>query len=84
MEKAKKSKIQIWHIIIIVIGIIFNSIGIFHTNLWFDETYSVAIATHSFSDIWNIGGNDVHPVLYYWILKIINIITGGNRKYNYI
>lgn len=66
------------HIAIIIIGIIFISIPIFHTNLWFDESYSVAIARHSFKEIYTIGSSDVHPVLYYWILHIINLILGNN------
>lgn len=66
------------HILTIIVGAIFVSLSIFHTNLWFDESYSVAIARHSFSEIWTIGGNDVHPILYYWMLHIIQIITGGS------
>ena len=66
------------HIAIIIIGIIFLLIPVFHSNMWFDESYSVAISNHSFSEIWTIGSNDVHPVLYYWILHIINIIFGNN------
>ena len=49
------------HIFIIIFGIIFLNLSVFHVNLWFDETYSVAMATHSFKEIWNIGGHDVHP-----------------------
>jgi hypothetical protein len=68
-------KIKNIHIAIIIAGIIFNCISIFHPNLWFDEAYSVGIANKSFVSIWTIGGNDVHPVLYYWILHIIYLIT---------
>lgn len=72
----KKNKII--HILVILFGLIFISLGAIHKNLWFDETYSVALANHSFSDIWRIGGTDVHPVLYYMLLKIVNIIFGSN------
>lgn len=73
--KLNKNK---WiHIIIIILGIIWVSIPVFHSNLWFDESYSVGMANHTFSEIWNIGGHDVHPVLYYWILHIINLIVGN-------
>ena len=68
-------KIKNIHIAIIIIGILFNCISIFHPNLWFDEAYSVGLADKSFADIWKIGGNDVHPILYYWILHIIYLIT---------
>ena len=76
-EKLRNISLNKWHIAIIVIGIVFISLGAFHNNTWFDENYSVAIAKHSFSEIWRIGGNDVHPVLYYWGLHIIYLLTGG-------
>ena len=78
LVKKKKDKILILNIIIIILGTIFISLGAFHTNIWFDESYSVAISNHSFSEIWNIGGNDVHPVFYYMMLKIVSLIFGNN------
>lgn len=78
LVKKKKDKILILNIIIIILGAIFISLGAFHTNIWFDESYSVAISNHSFSEIWNIGGNDVHPVFYYMMLKIVSLIFGNN------
>lgn len=66
------------HIILLIMGSIFISLSIFHTNLWFDETYSVAIVNHSFKEIWTIGGNDVHPILYYWLLKMVALMTNGS------
>lgn len=74
----KENKLKKIHIGIIIIGSVFLLLSIFHTSLWFDETYSVGIANHPLKDIWTIGGNDVHPVLYYWILRIICLITGGS------
>lgn len=73
-----KIKIKNIHIAIILIGILFNCTTIFHTTLWFDEAYSVGLASKSFTDIWKIGGNDVHPILYYWILHIIYLISNGS------
>ena len=72
----KKTKIV--HIGIIILGIIFILIPAFHTNIWFDESYSIAIANKSFSEIWTITGHDVHPALYYWMLHIINLILGSH------
>ena len=67
MEQLKKidKKNKYIHIGIIILGIIFISLSAFHENIWFDESYSVSIARHSFSEIWNITGHDVHPPLYY-------------------
>ena len=66
------------HIIIIILGSIFILLSIFHSNIWFDEAYSVGIANQSFIDIWKIGGHDVHPVLYYWMLRCICVLTNGS------
>ena len=74
-EYIKQNK---WHILLILLGTIFIFIPAFHTNIWFDESYSVGIVTHSFADIWKIGSYDVHPILYYWILKVISLIFGQN------
>ena len=76
IEKINKTKIL--HIAIIILGSIFISISIFHSNMWFDESYSVSLARHSFTEIWQIGGNDVHPILYYFCLHILYLIFGNN------
>lgn len=74
----KKINFKYLHITIIILGILFISIPIFHENLWFDESYTVGIVSKSFTDIWRIGANDVHPVLYYWMLHAIYLIFGSN------
>lgn len=66
------------HMIIIIIGTLFIFSSVFHSNIWFDEAYSVGMANHTLIDIWKIGGNDVHPVLYYWFLRVINLLTNGS------
>lgn len=66
------------HKIIFILGTIFIFLSVFHSNIWFDEAYSVGIANHTFVDIWKIGGHDVHPVLYYWMLRIVNLLTNGS------
>ena len=77
-EKLKSITLKQWHIVLIVVGIIFVSLGAFHNNLWFDECYSAGLARHTFGEIWTIGGNDVHPILYYWMLRIVYLLTGGS------
>ena len=79
MKERKKinKKYQYMHLGILLLGIIFICIAGFHEDIWFDESYSVAIAKHDFGDIWNITGNDVHPPLYYWMLHIVWMIFGN-------
>lgn len=58
------------------IAIIFASIlvlvycaSINHT-FWYDEAYTMAMMKYSFSEMWTITSNDVHPPLYYYMLKL--------------
>ena len=70
---------SLWfHVAVLVLGTAFLLVGAFHGNIWFDESYSVAIANHSFSEIWRIGSGDVHPVLFYWALHALNLVFGQN------
>lgn len=66
------------HIGLIVLGMIFTIIPLFHSNLWFDESYSVALSSHSFVEIWTIDMHDVHPVFYYDCLHVLYLIFGSN------
>lgn len=74
----KKISLKTLHKIILIVGTIFIFLSVFHSNIWFDEAYSVGMAKHTFVDIWKIGGHDVHPVLYYWMLRIINLLTSAS------
>ena len=67
-----------FHLAVLALGSAFVLVGAFHGYIWFDESYSVAIANHSFSEIWRIGSGDVHPVLFYWALHVLNLIFGQN------
>lgn len=67
-----------FHIILLILGTLFLMTDAFHGNVWFDETYSVAIANHGFADIWTIGSGDVHPVLFYWGMHLFNLVFGQN------
>lgn len=76
--KSKKINYKILYISIILLGTLFLLISCFHSNMWFDESYSIAIAKHSFKEIWQIGSHDVHPVLYYIMIRIVMIITNNS------
>ena len=76
--KSKKINYKIFYISIILLGTLFILISCFHSNMWFDESYSIAIAKHSFKEIWQIGSHDVHPVLYYIMIRIVMLITNNS------
>ena len=73
-EKMKKF---IPYVILFIIGAIFLGFNAFHNNLWFDESYSMAIIQHGFIDVWKLTSLDVHPPLYYLMLKIFTMIFGS-------
>ena len=50
-ERLKSISLKQWHIVLIIVGIIFISLGAFHSNIWFDETYSAGLARHTFGEI---------------------------------
>jgi uncharacterized membrane protein len=61
---------------VLLLGSIFILLSVLHTNIWFDEAYSVKMAENSFVDIWKIGSHDVHPIFYYFLLHIVFLIFG--------
>lgn len=63
-------------ILIGVLGVAFNLAGAFHSSVWFDESYSVALAAHPLPELIRIGAADVHPILYYVLLHLLFLITG--------
>lgn len=67
-----------FHMLLLIVGAAFLLLNCFHGNIWFDESYSVGIARFSFSDIWSISANDVHPVLFYWCLHVLYLVFGDS------
>lgn len=57
---------------------IFLFIDAYNDSFVFDEAYTMAMIQHSFSDIWNITATDVHPPLYYFMLKSFTLIFGDS------
>ena len=65
-----KLKAQIQNnLLLIILFVIVSLIEIFaifplmfSNSINYDSTYQYALTQHSFSEIWNIGGNDVHPI----------------------
>ena len=74
----KLTKVEKINIVVIILGSIFILLSAFHSNTWFDEAFTIGMGNQSFYDIWQICGNDVHPVLYYYMIKIILSISNGS------
>lgn len=69
---------RIAHIAIILVGAAALAIVAHYDAIWFDESYSIAIAQHPFAEIVEIGSSDVHPVLYYCLLRVVFLVFGQN------
>lgn len=57
---------------------LFLFIDAYDDSFVFDEAYTMAMIQHSFSDIWNITATDVHPPLYYFMLKSFTLLFGDS------
>lgn len=66
----------ILHIAIWIVGSVFFLAGAFHTNIWFDESYTVGLMNHNLWEIIVISAADVHPPFYYILLKLYSMIFG--------
>lgn len=55
----------------LAISIFLMSIGlVFNDNIWFDESYTLELVKHNFTDIISLLEMDMHPPLYFISLKI--------------
>ena len=68
-------------IIVLAIGIgVFAAISlatIAKSSIWFDEAFSAYIIRFNFFEIWQFTAVDVHPPLYYWLLKLWSLLFGA-------
>lgn len=65
-----------------IILVILNFIGIFDNNFWVDEAYSIELVKNNVSTIIVTTAKDVHPPLYYLILKLF-VSTLGYHPWVY-
>lgn len=67
-------------IILVALGLgIFVAITLFNVSrasIWFDEAFSSYITQFNFLQIAQYTGVDVHPPLYYWLLKVWEMVFG--------
>lgn len=66
------------HIIVLIAGSLFLLSGAFQSNVWFDEAYSVALTRKPIFELIPAAYRDVHPFLYYILLRFFAFISGGN------
>jgi uncharacterized membrane protein len=74
----KKHRRTILILIPTVIGLLYIALCSLnlHQSIWFDESYGAYLTRFSFTDIITLTAVDVHPPLYYCLLKIWSNIFG--------
>lgn len=61
-----------------IIGSIFFLSLDFYKAFWYDEAYTINLVRQSFGYLWHVTANDVHPPLYYILLKLYTYICGDS------
>lgn len=75
MNRLKKHKNKLPYIIFAILSVFSISL-IFNNNIWFDEAYTLSLIKHSYLDMIEILGTDMHPPLYFISLKSFCVIFG--------
>jgi hypothetical protein len=74
-EKLSRKELIIWGVLF-CLEIIILWMGIAHEGVWYDEACSVGIIRHPISEIWQVVKGDVHPPLYFFMLKLFASLFG--------
>lgn len=74
LDRLSKKNTAILFALFFIFSIILFLYGIYTsgTNLSFDELYSIAMTDYSYGEIYKITAQDVHPPLFYWLLKAVS------------
>ncbi len=74
-ELPKSTEISLF--VAIIIGFTAFSIAtIGNSSIWFDEAFGAYMIKFNFAEIFKFTGLDVHPPLYYWLLKLWGMVFG--------
>lgn len=65
-----KKSYKVYFIIVFATAVLAYLGLAFSNTVWYDEAYTMAMVKHGFADICSITAQDVHPPLYYILLKI--------------
>ncbi len=66
------------HILVLVVGGGIFIGGCFQNSLWFDDSYSVGLVSNDLIDVIKWATFDVHPPLYYIMLKLFTMVFGNS------
>lgn len=65
------------HALLLLVGSTIFLAGCFHNGIWFDEAYTVGLMQHPLWEVISLSSYDVHPQLYYILLKLFTLLFGN-------
>lgn len=76
----KQINLKPWHYLagVLALGLLIRLIFIDLREFWYDEAYSGLAVRYSWIKMWEVIINDVHPPLYYILLKAWTFIAGSS------
>ena len=80
-QKLKLDEIIGILLLAVSIGLLGVSVFLsFSSDIWYDELFTMGMANQPISELVSITGRDVHPPLYYLIVKLFLVLTGTAGK----
>lgn len=76
--KAASNTAWMWAGVMVAACIVYGA-GITREGLWYDEAYSAAMVEHPALEIIRLTPNDVHPPLYYLLLRGVRVMLGNSE-----
>ncbi len=76
MERKSDLKYYIAHGLLLIVGAIILLAGCFQKNVWFDEAYTIGMMSYDGFEGLKWAIFDVHPHLYYFLLRLFTFIFG--------
>ncbi len=80
LKKKKQDALSRKDIVILGVGLVTFAVlaigNMSRWSIWFDEAFSAYLLRYNFIDIARYTASDVHPPLYYWLLKLWTLVFG--------
>lgn len=67
-----------YKMVVIILAMLFLAVMAFNINIWNDESFSIILANQKWGEILKFAALDVHPPLYYLLLKAFVFILGSS------
>lgn len=64
---------------ILLLGTFLRFYSVSNKELWYDEAFSTEIIKNSYAELYKLSALDVHPPLYYFVLKTFTSIFGNSE-----